>query len=628
MIQTRAWRVTAAWAALALSAAPLAAEGFDPARYMGVDELRGGMKGFGRTVLSGTQIVTFDVEIISVMRNAFYAKQDVILVRCKGVGLEHSGIIGGMSGSPVYITDDKGENPRMIGAVAYGWSFNKDPICGVQPIYQMLAIHGVTTTQPASRPSASTRAGTQRRAGGPQLRRAGASLPASRFSALLADASKMVPASDAGPDPAGTNMQPLATPIMVTGASSQTLAYLRQGLEGSGFAPVASGGFGGTEADEHVKLEPGSVFCVPMMRGDMQMTALGTCTEVIGEKALAFGHAFFADGPVDLPMAAGAIHTVIPSVMRSNKIGAALNTVGTLLADEETGIFGRIGAAPSMIPCDVLIRRAGQTAEFRYECIQHQLFTPMLFGDAVLNSLTDHVNLPKEHTLRYSVEVAFKDLGVFRSSNITSQSGEYPLATEVSSPTTVLMDNPFGKAKAERMKAEITVEPVARIAHIDRAELIRDHVKPGATLEVSVWWRPFRAPPLVKSYTLKLPDDIREGSYDLTVCSSQEHIRALRSERPYFFRIETMKQMLEAMNYLAQFQDDHVYLRLSLTTGGLSLGRDNLPDLPSFRRRIVADSRRTDVTHYTDALVVEHPAPFVVSGSRSFTVKVDKRADQ
>jgi hypothetical protein len=621
MIQTNTctWRAAVAGAALTLtmtlSAAPLLAEAFDPAKYMPVSELRSGMKGFGRTVLAGTEIVTFDAEVISVMHNAFNAKQDVILVRCKGMGLEHSGIIAGMSGSPVYITDDKGQNPRMIGAVAYGWTFNKDPICGVQPIYQMLAIQGVSTTQPATdRSSASARdripGGTPGVSGEASSRSSPRRrlqtlepLSKGRFSTLFSAGPEMTAAAETGPAPDVAGLQPLATPIMVTGASRQTLGFLREGLEGSGFEPVLSGGFGGPDAGEKARLEPGSVFCVPLMQGDMQMTALGTCTDVIGEKALAFGHAFFADGEVELPMAAGAVHTVIPSVMRSIKIGTALNTVGTLVADEQTGIFGKVGPAPAMVPCEVLVRHPNRTDEFHYDCIQQPFFTPLLFSETVLNSVSDHANLPKEHTLRYSIEVAFKDLGVFRSSNITSQGGELPIAMEVSAPARALMNNQFGKAKADRVKVEISVEPVARLGTIERAEIARDCVKPGATLEVFVWWRQFRAPTLTKSYTFKLPDDIPEGSYDLTVCSSEEHVRALRAERPYFFRVESMKQMLEAMNFLAKFQDDRLYLRLSLPTGGMSLGRDNLPDLPSFRRRILADSKRTDVARYTDALV-------------------------
>jgi len=597
------------------------AHGFDPRKYMAPNELRRGMKGFGRTVLKGVEITRFEVEVLGVMRNVYYARQDVILIRCSGAGLEHSGIISGMSGSPVYITDGEGENPRMIGAVAFGWTFNKDPICGVQPITQMLGIEGVSTTQPATTRSGAASVLRWRE----WLRVPGDEC---RFAAVFGPGPQPLAAAETPADPGGLGLRPLVAPIMVSGASPQTMSFLRDRLKDSGFEPVPSGGFGGGEEFGEVRLEPGSVLCVPLMRGDIHMDALGTCTEVIGDQVLGFGHAFFADGAVEMPMATGAVHTVIPSVLTSRKIGAAIETVGTLVRDENTGIFGRTGPTPRMIPCHVRVREPGRECEYRYECLQHQFFTPMLFGAAVYESLMAHQGLPLEHTLRYTIETAFEDLGTFRSSNIASQSGASAVAGDAMMPVAALLDNDFGKARVERMSVEIAVEPKAHAATIERAELARNRVKPGETLDVQVQWRPFRESLVTQSYTLKVPDDLPEGTYTLTVCSSRGHVMALQNEKPYLFRAESMKDMLDAMNFVARFRDDRVFLRLSLPTGGLSVGRDALPEMPSFRRRILADSKRTDVGQYTDALVVEYPAPFTVSGARSFTVQVDRKADQ
>src|SRR5271170_293371 len=108
----------------------------DPSRYLFEDQLSPGMKGYGLTVMHGGKIEKFDVEIIDVVRD-FSPGNNAILVRCSGLGLEHSGIIAGMSGSPVFMQD------KMIGAIAYGWGLSKDPIGGVQPIRQMLSIRTV-----------------------------------------------------------------------------------------------------------------------------------------------------------------------------------------------------------------------------------------------------------------------------------------------------------------------------------------------------------------------------------------------------------------------------------------------------------------------------------------------------
>src|SRR5438552_10449358 len=111
---------------------------FNPARHMRVSEVHPGMKGYGLSVFKGTTIEKFDVEVVSVLHN-FNPKRDVILVRCGGQNLEHTGAIAGMSGSPIFLRDDQGRM-RMIGAFAYGFPLAKDPVGGVQPIEYMLEL--------------------------------------------------------------------------------------------------------------------------------------------------------------------------------------------------------------------------------------------------------------------------------------------------------------------------------------------------------------------------------------------------------------------------------------------------------------------------------------------------------
>jgi hypothetical protein len=311
----------------------------DHTRYMSPDELRPGMKGYGRTVMSGTKIEKFDVEVIAVMRNAYYAKQDVILVRCAGLNLEHSGIIGGMSGSPCYIRDDQGKE-RMIGAVAYGWQFNKDPICGVQPITQMLPISDVRDPRngPPGNPTANQDKKSTKNDRPTEVSHGSgvdmgelmatwcdeAVAKGSRFSIFNDDIVK----AHTGPSsqPAESEqMAPLNMPVMVSGIREQTMSVLKKRFQKAGMEPVVSGAAGAYDKAKagEVKLEPGSVLCIPFMTGDIMMEGLGTCTEVFGDRILGFGHSMFGDGSVELPISTGIVHTVIPSVMRSKRLMAA-----------------------------------------------------------------------------------------------------------------------------------------------------------------------------------------------------------------------------------------------------------------------------------------------------------------
>jgi len=600
------------------------AQVIDKSKYMTVDELRPGMKGFGRTVMSGTEIIAFNVEIVSVMHNAFYSQQDVILVRCSGANLEHSGIIAGMSGSPVYIPDADGKNPRMIGAIAYGWPLSKDPIGGVQPIQQMLAIPGVLESS-ETKPTTTSACGRTSRA-------LGVRPDQSRFASMFqsgwgADWLGMERSSREDRDSDG--MSRLTTPVMVSGMPSATMAMLREQFRGSGFEPIAAGSLAAGEFPKNVKLEPGSALCVPLMRGDSQMAAVGTCTEVIGDKVLGFGHSFNEEGRIEMPLATGGIHSVIPSISRSFKLGASLDIVGTLFGDESTGIAGRVGAAPRMIPVEVVvIRDGGEPRTFRFECLHHRLYTPMLLMTAVSDAVYSHSDLPREHTVRYSVDLEFAGLGRFHSGNVSSQEGARAVMMDTAMPVFSLLENQFGKSRLERVKVEVRIESAARLARMERAELVRDTVKPGQSLEVRVQWRPYQAEPIHEVYAMKIPENLPEGTYALSLGSSQLLAAALRSEKPHLFYPERSADILDAMNLIAKFQDDRVCLRMVVPGQGVSLGRNYQPDLPSYRRRIVADAKRTDVESAQGSLVADYPVPFTFLGSRSFTVRVDKRADQ
>ena len=107
---------------------------------MDTDEITPGMKGYGRTVFSGNQIESFDVEILGVLKN-WEARNDMILVKMTGGPLEKTGIIAGMSGSPVFVDN------KLVGAVSHGWSFAKDAIAGVTPIRAMMDVLKIDSNQ-------------------------------------------------------------------------------------------------------------------------------------------------------------------------------------------------------------------------------------------------------------------------------------------------------------------------------------------------------------------------------------------------------------------------------------------------------------------------------------------------
>ena len=253
------------------------------AKYMPVDEVHAGMRGYGLNVFRGTDIARFDFEVVDVVRNYWGTRQSVILVRCSGQGLEESGIISGMSGSPLYLDD------RMIGAVAFKWPFATEPLAGVTPVGQMLKI-------PADPPPDATNG-------------AGASLPAKTLLNALIHRTNPIPSSllQRLRPPQG-----MPLPLSVSSAAPGVIPLLEEYLKPLGLQPVGVGA-GGAAPPQDIKLSPGATLAVTLMQGDLNIAAIGTVTEVDGTRVLGFGHAFLAQGAVDLPIATGHVYTVVPS---------------------------------------------------------------------------------------------------------------------------------------------------------------------------------------------------------------------------------------------------------------------------------------------------------------------------
>ncbi len=606
-------------------------------RYMPIDEIERGMTGFGRTVVEGTRIDTFEFEVLSVMRNAMEASQDAILIRASGLNLEHSGIVAGMSGSPCYIVDDQGRE-RLIGAVAFGWAMSKDPICGVQPIGQMIDI--AETRDPARRPRRSEPASeggfesSPPSLGIPIERLAGDSIDQhvrdSRFS-FLVDGTPSEAARPVSPTMHNVQtLQPLPIPVAVAGLDARTLNLLQPHFETAGLMLVPSGGEVPDDqkaASEEVILEPGSVLSIPLMSGDLNVDAVGTCTDVIGDKVLGFGHGIFSRGFVELPLATGTIHSVIPSVFLSFKAGASLRTVGTIFGDEQTGIFGLQGEAPPRTPLEVTVRDVRGELDYRYELTRDTRITPTLVLMGVMSSIMNRSDLPEDHTVRYSVRVDFGELGTFRTSNFTSQTGISGLFGDLFVPLSMLMRTPFGQAQVTRAVVEVDVEPQAAAATMHEARLRRNVFRPGETVSVDVQWLNEQAYPTYtrETYAIDLPQDLPDGTYELLIGSAMAHLSSLRERRPYEWYATSLEDILTIMNNVGTVQENRVYMHLKLPDVGVSIGRTPMPNLPSFRQKILADSGRGDVRPFRDAIVVEHETDFVVRGQRTFAIQVERK---
>lgn len=342
------------------STVPQEARRLDKSKYISIDEVRPGMNAWCLTVYEGTKIEKFGLEVISVVRD-YEPGRDAIIVKGTDPRFIYTGPVAGCSGSPVYIEG------RLAGALAFGWSFSKDALYGVTPIADMLKAGEAATTQ----------------------RKEGENLSAWNFANPLdltaaADAfTRPKPAAQAAPSGASALPMVLSTSQLPAGVAEQLTAAC------SPLGFVAATGLSGTSADpnlaKNTNLEPGSVAVVPLVDGDIKVTALGTVTDVVGDRVYAFGHSFLGYGETDMPLATGKVDTVVTTLTRSFKIGAPLEVRGALTSDEATAVVGTIGKKATTIPLVMKIDRYNDTGIKTYHCriISNEQLSPSMLMTAV-----------------------------------------------------------------------------------------------------------------------------------------------------------------------------------------------------------------------------------------------------
>jgi hypothetical protein len=601
---------------------------FDPARHMRIDEVKPGMKGYGLTVFQGQTVEKFEVSVIDVQRN-FGLRQDVVLIRCLGDRLEHTGVIAGMSGSPIFLTDDQGRS-RMIGALAYGWPLAKDPFAGVQPIEYMLDL---PTRAPTTAPTAKASAAGNLRwqvepaiaqpTGKQQRALSGLSPHAPEIRADLPERN-----GDVALPGAKSDLAPLATPLMIGGLSPEVIRELIPLLKATGLVPLQAGGASIAPPGMNNTIVPGSALVVPLVTGDLDITALGTCTEVLGDRIYGFGHPFNNEGQVSLPLAAGYVTTVIPTLTSSFKLGGMTQIVGTLASDQSVGIAGESGVVPKMIPVDLTVTYADGSSDrtFHFNIISHPQLTPLL-GTVVLSSaLASQNQLPTYNTVDLNLSIEFengKSVAV-RNSAVNASDGD--LFFDIGAPIISAGANPFQQVLAKKITGRMVVSSEAREATILDVNVPRTRYLPGETVKAFVTYRPFRGPETVLPVEMTIPTDLPDGTYSLTISDWRNYLMQERQSEPFRFTTENVDQVFAVLQEIADVRRNALYVRLMRQADGVAVGRAAMSRLPASRRRVLLDAGRSNTTAFVSSTVKVVPSKYVFSGDATFEIEVDHNA--
>src|SRR5215203_3255824 len=593
----------------------LASGGSNPT-FLPVSALREGMRGTARTVFRGSDAEEFDVEILGVVPGAIGPKQDLIVGRISGGGADRTSVFAGMSGSPVYI------DGKLVGAISYSFPFSKEPICGITPIEQMIAIFEkkegskITASEPKS-VSFAELASTNWASEFPKNPAASSGLLAgvSNNSLLMAVA--------------GQSFQPIATPMTFSGFSQQTLSEFTPQLLQAGLIPVSA--VGGSAPVSPMKkadattLLGGDSVSMQLTRGDYSLAAAGTVTWRDGEKVYAFGHPFLSLGTSDLPMAESHVVAVVPSVNNSFKLSVPDSMVGTMTQDRATGVFGKLGQSPKMIPVRINVTSSrGQTDVINFEVAKDDFLTPLLLNIAVYNTAVAQERTVGDATVQVAGEIGIRNQQPIKIDRrfAGGQATQFAAAS-VAAPVAALMKSRFDDLEISGITLNLTSSDGSKTAVLDRMSIDRTQVKAGETVEVQAFARTNSGKIFVQRIPVKIPADTPVGLFSITVADGRE---IQQNSSIQYFVPRDLGDLVATINKLKQ--SDRLYLQTFRTTNGVVIGSSEMPNLPpSVLATLNNDRTAGGIKPAMQTIVNElalPPAEFLISGQQTLTIEVIK----
>jgi hypothetical protein len=551
--------------------------------YMPVDDIQRGMVGVGKTVFYGTQIDTFKAEILGVLRNVFGPKSDMILARLSGGPLAKTGVIAGMSGSPVYI------DGKLIGAVGYaiGPVFVNEPIAGITPIGDMVALFERPDTV------------------------AYESMNQHNQLAL---------------DEIGT-VKPVAVPLMLSGFAPQVVAEFREELMTYGFLPMQGGGGADTTLAVGI-FEPGSPLGVQLIRGDMSVTGIGTLTHRVGNRIVGFGHEMLSMGTTEMPMTAGYIHHILSSQMSSFKLGVATQPMGVIVQDRVPGIAGVIGKKANMMPMRIEVSSAGSHKIFQMDVLQSRLLGPVLARMAVVSSAVSAEKLSGETTVEGMVNIYIKGHAPVQVKNkFTGLQGLGLSVLGLTQPLAQVMQNAFEPVSVDSVIFKLALQEDTQAARISKVRLLQDQYEPGDTLRVDVTLAPLLGVEKTFSVSLKIPH-YAKGRAILQVMSENASRSEDAKRAPGLYQAKRLEDVLRLV--AAPGRSDVLVMELlsgeqTVTVAGYEEGV-----LPESVKMVLSQARESDVVQQARQTVmgrVLKATDYVLVGNQTVLLNIGGEND-
>jgi hypothetical protein len=561
---------------------------------MPLNQVQVGMRGTAYTVFQGVKPEPMEVEVLGILRNMTGPKGDIILVKLHGAKPEFTGVVAGMSGSPVYI------DGKLVGAISYRiGEFSKEPIAGVTPIEKMLEINEMDKS------------------------------PASDTTQAVFGA--QTPSATAGPgtSPVVTPYQylrPIDTPLVFSGFTEDAVKRFAPQFAAAGIVPVMGVG-SASDAKQPEPIEPGSSVGAVLVRGDMDISATCTVTYIDATHLLACGHPLLNFGNVEMPMTKSTVLATLPSPANAFKIATATEQVGSFMQDRHTGILGRFGKQPEMIPVTLSFHGISSPKTFHFEVLNNARLTPVAMMSTVYSAIQGINEYGEDTTFRVQGAVNVAGYPKLEVSNMYAPGdGNTPTAAAIAQALgerfSRIFDNPYEQPKIQGVELNVDLVPERRWARLETARTDVTEARPGDEIVVETVLRPYRGERIVRQVPIKIPTSTPRGTLRILI-SDGDTLDRMRRTGSYFQRRMDLASTIALLN--KEHGNSRLYVSLLEANPQAVVEDKVMPTLPLSVINVMEGMRGTqDMVVVGESSVSEASTPldYVVTGQQVITVNV------
>jgi SpoIVB peptidase S55 len=604
----------------------------DSPKFFPLSEVQPGLKGTGLTIFEGNQIEEFQVEFVGVLKNAIAPKHDVILARLSGGPIAKTGVIAGMSGSPVYV------NGRLVGAVALSFPFSKEAYAGITPIEEMLdvvpadklgPVAGATKTKPASTfdlravpiPGSAESVGRL--------------IPDERIE--KGDWAALVSQADQP-----QTLTSMRLPLRFGGFSAEAMNNLVSTFRQMGFEPMEGGILSGSptsvqsdgstppgsQQSPASKIEPGSMISVLLVQGDLNLNVDCTVTYLQGNSLYACGHRFLMTGPVEFPFAPSRVLATVPNLASSFKLDAPGTPVGSIRQDRFGAIYGVMGEKAKLVPVHLQVDSTlNRQDDYRFEMIQQDFLSPLLLNLAVNSALSSTERLIGPSTLDLKGSIRLSNGETINVGDILSGDANTAgmVGGSIARPLAYLLGSGFPNLGVEGIDLSVSVTNVKSIATIDQVWSTKSEAHPGDQLEAIVVLRTNTGESVVERIPIQIPLSVRDRVLTLVVGSGPT-INALENRLgPLGTPLKDLHQLVAALNKMRR--NNRLYALLMAPQRSFVLQGDEYPSPPpSLVQTFLADPAVAGSVLYKGTSVIgdfeTKPSAYSIQGQKTIMIKV------